>query len=298
MVADGWDRKKLKEVAIPIVESEGQMTLRGLHYKLVSQGMPNTTNCYKRLGAAMTDARWEGELDWDAFVDLDRDTVGETPYEETDVDSTVRNAFYQVEAWMRSYSKNRWENQPKYVEVWIEKKAMQYVFEPVLNDLEVLLFPCKGYPSLTWLNNASERFEEVVDAGKEPWILYFGDYDPSGEDIPRSIEENLFNMSTEINLERICLMEDQVRAWGLPPAPTKITDTRSRRWSGIGQVELDAVPTPQMKDLIRSSVSKHFDEDLHRELLNQQRTERAEFQKIMKQKVIEMSDELEDEEDE
>jgi hypothetical protein len=151
------------------------------------------------------------------------------------------NAKNQIKLWATSYHKNRWENQPIYPEVFIEKKALQGVFEKPCKDWDVALNPCKGYPSLTFLYDAKKRYEEAIKSGKTPIILYFGDYDCSGEDIPRSIQDTLSRMGTDVEVRRIALMEEQVTDWKLPPAPTKTKDTRSRNWTGLGQVELDAV---------------------------------------------------------
>ena len=63
---------------------------------------------------------------------------------------------------MNAYRLNRWSNQENYVEVWIEKKALQGVFETPCRRADVGLAPCKGYPSLTFLNDAKDRFEEAI----------------------------------------------------------------------------------------------------------------------------------------
>ena len=91
---------------------------------------------------------------------------------------------------MKNYFKNRWENQEYYPEVFIEKKALQGVFQNICRQYDVALGACKGYPSLTFLYESQLRFNSAIYNGKKPIIIYFGDYDPSGEDIPRSIYEN------------------------------------------------------------------------------------------------------------
>lgn len=48
--------------------------------------------------------------------------------EPTDLEEKQDEAKAQVRAWMRSYHKNRWENQPIYPEILIEKKALEGVF--------------------------------------------------------------------------------------------------------------------------------------------------------------------------
>jgi hypothetical protein len=271
------------EKGVPIVESYGgNITLRALHYKLVGLGMTNDIPHYKKVVSAMYDARWEGLLPFDAFVDLDRGTVGETSYKETDVDSSVDEAKRQIKAWATSYHKNRWSNQPYYPEVFIEKKALQYVFQDPCNKWDVALNPCKGYPSLTFLYDAKNRFQEIIDMDKKPIILYFGDYDCSGEDIPRSIADTLTKMGVDVEVRRILLMEDQVVKWHLPPAPSKVSDTRSRSWDGLGQVELDAVDETKIVSILNKALGEIFDKDLYSELTDIESEEQYKFKKILK----------------
>ena len=273
----------IKKTGIPIAESyHGNITLRALHYQLVARGMVNDINHYKKVVNAMIDARWAGEISFDAFLDHERETIGTTGFKATDVESTADQAKIQIKAWATSYSKNRWENQPIYPEVFIEKKALQGVFERPCRRWDVALNPCKGYPSLTFLHDACNRFKEAESNGKTPVILYFGDYDPSGEDIPRSIHDNLLKMGVDVEVKRIALMEDQVRKWKLPPAPTKITDTRSRNWDDIGQVELDAVEPNQITKLCEGAIKDIFDSDLYDELMEQEKEEKEEFREILK----------------
>jgi len=271
------------ETGVPIVESyNGNLTLRALHYRLVSKGMTNNTAHYKKVINAMIDARWDGSVQFDAFMDHERQTLGETNYEDTNVDDKVDVAKYQIQAWATSYRKNRWENQPYYPEVFIEKKALQGVFQDPCREWDIALNPCKGYPSLTFQYDAKKRFEEAIEIGKRPIILYFGDYDCSGEDIPRSLKDTLDRMGVDIEVRRIALMRDQVIAWGLPHAPTKESDTRGASWDGIGQVELDAVEPEKIVELLNDAIEDIFDTELYDDLLLQQREESNEFKEILK----------------
>lgn len=268
--------------------SHGELTIRGLHYQLVNIGMTNTMQHYGRVKSAMVKCRREGLIEYEQFADHDRQKIGTTSAEETTVEDKIGTGTYAVEYWLKNYSKNRWENQEYYPEVWIEKKALQGQFESVCSENAVALCPCKGYPSLTFLNQAAIRFIENRDEGKKPIILYFGDYDASGEDIPRSIEENLLNdFGVKVEVRRILLMEDQVIEMGLPPAPTKATDSRAVNWDGLGQVELDAVPPETIKKYCREAIDSIFDDDLFRELIEQTKEERVEYRAAMKKFVEE-----------
>ena len=264
---------------------KGVLTLRALHYQLVGIGMTNDIQHYKKVVNAMTDARWDNLIDFDTFSDLDRIMVGETKSEETSLEEKVSEAKHQIDLWMRVYSKNRWENQPYYPEVFIEKKALQGVFSNICRRRDVALGACKGYPSLTFLYESSLRFKEAIENGKKPVIIYFGDYDPSGEDIPRSIKNNLLRLDIDVEVRRIALMEHQVLEWKLPPAPTKDTDTRSAKWSGIGQVELDAVKPEMIERLCNNAINDVFDKNLYDELMEEEESERESYKRELKEFV-------------
>lgn len=281
MYSGAW----ITEKSIGIIQryEKGVLTLRALHYQLVAIGMTNTVQHYKRVVNAMIQARWDGLVDFAAFSDHDREVLGETKYEETDLDDAISQGKRQVGLWMKNYYKNKWENQPIYPEVWIEKKALQGVFQRPCTQRGVALAPCKGYPSLTFLYEALQRFQKAVDAGKEVIILYFGDYDASGEDIPRSIYDNFIKFGLEVQVKRIALKEEQVIEWKLPPAPTKSTDSRAASWDGLGQVELDAVDMHKLRDLCTDAIDEVFDADLYEELEETETEER-------KQYIIELKD--------
>ncbi|UFK27465.1 DNA topoisomerase [Elizabethkingia phage TCUEAP2] len=289
-VSDEFTRKWITENAVEILEryEPGILTIRALHYQLVSIGMTNTLQHYKRVVAAMGVARWEGIVSFDAFSDRDRSLACETNADQTNLESIQDEAKRQIGLWMRSYSRNRWENQPYYPEIFIEKKALEGVFYKPCRKHGVALGACKGYPSLTFLHEATERFIEAEQRGQKPIILYFGDYDPSGEDIPRALEENIKKMGCpSIEVRRISLMEQQVLEWKLPPAPAKQTDSRTANWDGLGQVELDAVKPEKLIDLLDGAISEIFDWDLFDQLTEEENSERELFQTELKRFVKE-----------
>lgn len=287
MAKDNFTRQWITKNAIEIVAryNPGELTLRALHYQLVSIGMTNTMQHYKRVVAAMEVARWDGLIDFEAFSDLDRTMVGETQADTTLLEDEIEKGKRQVAAWMTSYGKNRWENQPIYAEMFIEKKALQSVFQGVCIEHSIALGAVKGYPSLTFLHEAAKRFEKREMEGKQCVALYFGDYDPSGEDIPRSVGDNLYRMGVNVEVRRFALFEHQVREWRLPPAPAKITDSRTANWGGIGQVELDAVEPSKLKRMARAAIESVFDQGLFDKLEIQESEEREAYQIALKDHV-------------
>ncbi|MBK6861003.1 MAG: hypothetical protein IPK91_02625 [Saprospiraceae bacterium] len=287
MGKDAFTKKWIIDNSVDICQEYeyGVLTLRALHYQLVGLGMTNDIQHYKRVVAAMIDARWDNTISFDQFSDLDRQMIGETAHEETNLESEIDLGKRQIIAWMNNYKKNRWENQPVYPEVLIEKKALQGVFAPICQEWNISLGACKGYPSLTFLNEMYKRMSSIDD-DKEIIILYFGDYDPSGEDIPRSIVENLSRFGIEVDLRRIALMKSQVIKWKLPPAPAKSTDSRTANWDGLGQVELDAVRPEMLRELIEDSIKSIFNHDLFSYLMESEKVEKNIYQDELKQYVL------------
>lgn len=286
-VKDKFTKSWIIENAVDVLSNyePGILTIRGLHYQLVSRGMTNDIQHYKRVVAATGQARWDGIISFGAFSDRERSMACNTQSDDTIYEDEVMNAKKQIKLWANNYYLNRWENQPIYPEVLIEKKALEGVFYKTCMTNGVALGACKGYPSLTFLHDISFRIKEAEYRGKQPIILYFGDYDPSGEDIPRALRENLIQLgcNEELEVRRICLNEDQVIDWGLPPAPTKDTDSRSVHWTGLGQVELDAVKPEKLMNLLQGAIDEVFDEELYDELKERERREATMYRTELKE---------------
>lgn len=264
----------------------GELTLRGLHYRLVARGMPNTIQHYKRVCAALAWARWEGIVDIKVFIDHERDVKGETEYVLEPLEAKIDETKEAVEYWIENYYLSRWANQPNYVEVWIEKKALYGILGKVCKSNGVALAACKGYPSITFLDDASRRFVDAENSGMNPTILYFGDYDPTGEDIPRNINDSIQRLGCHsIEVDRIALMERQVLDRGLPPAPTKVKDSRAATWTGIGQVELDAIEPRELKSMCEEAILSYFDQDIYSDLMDQEAEEKIEYVATLKEFV-------------
>ena len=286
-VKDMFTKSWIIENAVDVLSNyePGILTIRGLHYQLVSRGMTNDIQHYKRVVAATGQARWDGIISFGAFSDRERSMACNTQSDDTIYEDEVMNAKKQIKLWANNYYLNRWENQPIYPEVLIEKKALEGVFYKTCMTNGVALGACKGYPSLTFLHDISFRIKEAEYRGKQPIILYFGDYDPSGEDSPRALRENLIQLgcNEELEVRRICLNEDQVIDWGLPPAPTKDTDSRSVHWTGLGQVELDAVKPEKLMNLLQGAIDEVFDEELYDELKEREKREATMYRTELKE---------------
>ena len=95
---------------------------------------------------------------------------------------------------------------------------------------------------------------------KPAYIYHFGDLDPCGVDAARDIEAKLrrYAPEAEIHFERPAVTRAQVEEWNLPTRPTKMTDTRAKKFVGTS-VELDAIPAAKLRELVRECIERHVD---------------------------------------
>lgn len=143
-------------VALEVIEdysSQGYtLSLRQLYYQLVSKNVvPNTEQSYSRVGNIIADARMAGLADWDMIEDRNR--------------STMKNNHWGrpeeiVAAAAKQFRIDRWAMQPNYVEVMVEKQALEGVLEPVCRELDVPFTSNKGYSSVSMMFEAGQRLKE------------------------------------------------------------------------------------------------------------------------------------------
>jgi len=81
---DEFTKKWITENSVEIIKryTDGELTIRALHYQLVGIGMTNTDRHYKRVVKAMIDARWDGLVRFETFSDHDRQVLGDTSIDE------------------------------------------------------------------------------------------------------------------------------------------------------------------------------------------------------------------------
>ncbi len=273
----GAARQKVVDQANVIIAeykaSGYELTLRQLYYQFVSRDLiANTQREYKNLGETINCGRLAGMIDWNAIVDRTRnlESVGHW----NDPEDIIRSCAY-------SFRLDKWANQPRRVEVWVEKDALVGVIEKAAREMDVAWFSCRGYTSQSELWSAGQRMAGYVSGGQEPVIVHLGDHDPSGKDMTRDITDRLQMFAGhEIEVKRIALNMDQVEQYNPPPNPAKITDSRAAGYMaefGDESWELDALDPEVLHDLIVKTVTEVrdlnlwkamvADENVHRENL-------------------------------
>ena len=130
----------------------------------------------------------------------------------------------------------------------------------------------RGYSSFSFLAGAAEAIE---DQGKPAFLYFFGDFDPSGMDIPRHVEEQLRALAplADIHFERMAVNPWQIEEWNLPTRPTKQSDVRARKFKGES-VEVDAIEPERLLAMVERCITQHIDHEIHRRTLLIEEAER------------------------
>ena len=255
---------RLIETAAKILAEHNPMTVRQVYYQLVSrQVIKNSRSSYQSVSKALVAARRDAIIPWQWIEDRLR--------KPRHVSMWPGLAEFCEPA---LYRRNVWPMQPSYLECWLEKDALSGIFEDILDPYGVTLNVGRGYDGWDSIHNAARRF----GSGKGAAIIYFGDFDPSGEDMVRSLAERLATFGCRPSIVKCALTADDVRRYKLPPDFTKKSDSRRAKFvakHGDVAVEIDALPDRVLRDRLKEEVEKRMDLDALNDVREEEGAERA-----------------------
>jgi len=242
---------QLIETAKDILAEGHPMTVRQVFYQLVSrQVVENNRGRYQAVSDALVNARRKGVIPWEWIEDRLRRPRHVSMWSGLpDFAETCR----------RAYRLDIWSSQPNYLEVWLEKDALSGIFEDVLNPYGVTLNVGRGYDGWSSIHGAAVRYNDKTE---DVIVLYFGDFDPSGEDMKRSLEDRLEDQGCQPEVIKCALVPDDIRRYNLPPDFTKATDSRAAAFiaeHGDLAVELDALPADVLRARLEAEVRSRMD---------------------------------------
>lgn len=266
------------------------ITLRQLYYQGVSRKvLPSGQEAYDRLKEVLSEARLAGKFPLWAIVDRTR-VIYQS--DQTRADDNVDRAFERSTEAVRALPASllvraRWLGQDHHVSVFFEKEALAGIFEGVCDPLGVGTFSCHGDSShagiYDWLRKAAHAhgidnpkgWRDDADnfhkgTAKKSIILYFGDCDPTGMRIPKTIERTLRRFQqiakTDFPVEfvRVGLSVEMARDLDLPPFWAKASagkdyDDYVEAFGTTEAWELDAVPPKTLEALTRDAIATYFD---------------------------------------
>ena len=251
--------EQINSVIDSYLKMDYTLTLRQLYYQLVSKGfIENSQQSYDNTGKLVNNARLAGLIDWRAIEDRTRNLKGYWGWQKPS--STILSAAY-------SYRVDKWQGQPNYVEVWVEKEALAAIIQKACSPLRVPFFSCRGYTSQSEMYDAAKRFiRENFREGR--YIIHLGDHDPSGIDMTRDIQERLNLFGAKVEVKRIALTMEQINQFQPPPNFAKEKDSRFKEYAekyGDKSWELDALEPQIIENLINKEVIALRDDSIYKE---------------------------------
>ncbi|MBA7643837.1 hypothetical protein ES703_51571 [subsurface metagenome] len=236
-------------------------TLRQVFYRLVAALLiPNTEVTYKGLSRAAVLAREERTLDPLCFDDRIR-THTEGDHGFSGIDSFLNSCKSWIKDLPEQYTRRLWTRQETTPIIWLEKDALLTPVSTVAEPYRVKVYAARGYSSFTAVYQAALE----IDGMNPTKVLQLTDFDPSGEDMVRDLENRLDRYGArDFEVEKIALNLDQVQTLGLPPMPAKTSDPRYDRFAasyGEECVELDALPPDQLDSIVTDAIEGLIDQD-------------------------------------
>ena len=288
-----WTEKqldKLNKVIEVLTELDDYkpLTLRQIYYQLVGKGyIENKVSQYTMLSKLLKWGRIEGYIAWEDIEDRVRAFHDLTGWGSSD-------DFIQahLRTFLRGYTRNLLQSQDKYIEIWIEKDALSSIFTRVANPYTVPVVVCRGFSSVSFLNDFRTRLNRD---GRKKVMLYFGDFDPSGVEMLTAMKTTLMEELgvDEIEFKRVALLKEDIFAYNLPHSPDalKKTDTRAKKHLetyGELAVELDALRPDILERKIKDAIEAELDIDAFDNEVEKHNDE-VDKLNIFKQRVVEFT---------
>ena len=273
----------MREVGLILQSNNHPYTLRQIHYNMVARGfIQNNNSGYKTIGHVLKRGRYLGLIPWNRIVDDTRQAYKTPSYD--NIDDAV-NGFVD-----KFRLKGRWDTTESMIEVWVEKRTLKSLCYPVANKYDIYLNIGGGWNSISAIWEAVNR---IIDYNtKKLDIIYFGDLDPSGDDMPRDIEDrlrefygvvarnkngNTSHFPEEVNVHKVLLNDDDVEKYNLVKrfdVPVKKgdvirnkieTDSRAKsfydKYGELFQVEMEALSPEVIMNTLEEEIKKHINQE-------------------------------------
>lgn len=288
------------------------LTLRQLYYQLVSRDViPNQSKEYDKLGVLLKEGRMGGIVDWNAIEDRLRKPSSPASWN-TPADL--------LEAAAQQFQLPRMKGQETYIEVWVEKDALSGVLSRVTRPYHIPILVNRGYSSASAMHDSYVRFAEALigtEGAKKIRVLYLGDFDPSGVDMVRDVEQRirefflgkarafdrwsvtvknrkrnlsrfpglwkkicLEKLKVDFEIIPIALTRAQIDQYEPPPNPAKQTDTRFAKYEhahGDTSWEVDALPPEVLNQILTDSIEELIDREMYDKIMAEEETGRVQL---------------------
>jgi hypothetical protein len=164
-----------------------------------------------------------------------------------------------------TFRRTLWADSDVYVEIWSEAATMIGVLWPVCNELDVYLRPTEGTCSETLAWEASQRINKM---NRETFIYNIGDFDYKGLEIWEATQKRLNELvRVPVHFERLgATIEDRDRYIDFArkakrpkndnPGALTLVKRHIEKYGEL-VLEVDAVPTTELRARVRAAIMRH-----------------------------------------
>jgi hypothetical protein len=234
------------------------LTVRQIFYRLVAAfGYEKSERAYDRLAEMLVRARRARIVPFEFIRD---DGVVTASFE---FYGGVEDFWNKTGRRIQQYRRDRQNAQPRRIELWCEAAGMVPQLTSLAADYSIPVYSSGGFSSLSAVRAIVDR---ARDRDVPTTLLHVGDFDPSGESIfeTMAVDAAAFLRKDrriarlEIHSIRVALTAAQVDEYGLPTAPAKTTDSRTRNWQGE-TCQLEALAPDELATLITDTIENELD---------------------------------------
>ena len=161
--------------------SDFAFSSRGWGYAMEGMGIEKSQ--FDAVALLINDCRKDGGLPIDiCSEDVSRAFYGieqidyETP--EQFAQSWIKHLMENV--WQQYNGVSFWDDKEFYIEMLVEKIDLRKMFEPICKKYRIPIANAKGWPDINSRAAMMARYKQHEAAGRQPILLYCGDFDPSG----------------------------------------------------------------------------------------------------------------------
>jgi len=240
-----------------VLKADHPQTVRQVFYQLVARGIIEKTEQEYRLSVSrrLGEMRLADQISWDWIVDETR---------KGKVTQTLDNVYDALNDTAKFYRRSALRDSDVYIEIWSEKEALAGIIYEAASKYDVPVMTSRGIPSLTQIWSTFVSIHNAARKGKQSYISQFGDHDPTGCLIPKALERRLREFCRKHHtphspvIERVALTKEHIRQYRLPTRPTKREGNNHARDFEGRSVELDALPSSVLRELVTECIERHI----------------------------------------
>jgi hypothetical protein len=176
---------------------EFKVSSRGWCYILENAGAI-TKGAFDRVERLINDGRKSGKLPLDiCAVDSAREFDG---LERLDYGAPASEAQWllnYVKSAYRGYTpRSFWEDQEYYIQLFVEKIDLKSLFARICGEFHIPHANARGWSDINGRADMMQRYAQWEAKGKQPVLLYCGDFDPVGLQISDILRDNLDELAS------------------------------------------------------------------------------------------------------